>query len=215
MNIKDALLAIAPTPIKNYYVKNIFTPKQYKSWVEAGKPIPVPHAAKQNVINEFRDQSNYSVLVETGTYLGDMVEAQRTNFGKIYSVELSEELHKKAVNRFKNHSHISILQGDSSKVLYDVVKDLKQPAIFWLDGHYSAGVTARGDKDCPVYEELGAIKSGENLPHIILIDDARCFVGENDYPTVEALTEYVKTNMQGYTLSIADDVIRLLPENFS
>ena len=37
---------------------------------------------------------------------------------------------------------ISIIQGDSGKILNSITNKLKKPAIFWLDGHYSSGITA-------------------------------------------------------------------------
>jgi hypothetical protein len=42
-------------------------------------------------------------------------------------------------------------------VLPLIIKDLNEPAIFWLDGHYSSGITAKGDKICPIFEELDSI----------------------------------------------------------
>jgi hypothetical protein len=162
-------------------------------WKSSGNPIPVPHAVKQLMIERYQRLSGYEVLVETGTFLGDMVEAQRENFSKIYSVELGPRLWKNAVQRFKKFNHINIIQGDSGKVLDQVTALLNQPAIFWLDGHYSAGVTARGEKDCPIYGEVDAIFRHQRLPHILLIDDARLFVGQGDYPTIEELTQYVKS----------------------
>jgi hypothetical protein len=44
--------------------------------------------------------------------------------------------------------------------------------MFWLDRHYSGGFTAKGEKDCPIIEELDAISNGSHLKHSILIDDA-------------------------------------------
>src|SRR5688572_14084116 len=69
-------------------------------WKEQGKPVPPPHAVKQVMIENYQKQSGFKTLVETGTFLGEMVEAQRNNFEKIYSIELSEKLWQKASKRF-------------------------------------------------------------------------------------------------------------------
>ena len=115
-----------------------------------------------------------------------MVEAQRNHFEKIYSIELSEKLFNRAKKRFKDYSHITILHGDSGIVLNKLIPEIDKPALFWLDGHYSGGITAKGEKECPVPEELKTILKS-SLPHIILIDDARLFNGTHDYPTIEQI----------------------------
>lgn len=185
-----------------------------KKWEKAGRPAPPPHYIKQQAIEDYQRSSGIEILVETGTFKGDMVFAQKNNFKHIYSIELSEKLFEEAKKRFQNDQHISILQGDSGKVLYRLMNEIKEPAIFWLDGHYSAGETAKGEKECPIYEELSAIFSQPNPGHIILIDDARCFTGTGDYPTIEALSAFIKQNNPAYSLLVKDDLIRFtLPQH--
>ncbi len=182
--------------------------RQLNKWNKKGCPVPPPHIVKQMTIQEYQDKYQYKVLVETGTYMGDMVEAQKKRFRKIYSIELGIDLFDKATKRFKNDKNVTIVQGDSGKVLPDIMLKLNEPAIFWLDGHYSAGITARGDKDCPIFEELDAIFSKKNFDHILLIDDARCFIGEGDYPTIEELTNYVRNKNEKYQVDVKHDTIR-------
>jgi hypothetical protein len=177
-------------------------------WRVNGCPAPPPHLVKQMAIQEYQERFKYSILVETGTYLGDMVESQKRRFKKIISIELGIDLYNKALIRFKEDKNVTIIQGDSGKVLSNVLPGIDEPAIFWLDGHYSAGITAKGDKECPIFEELHAIFSSKNFNHILLIDDARCFNGEGDYPTIEKLTEYVRSKNQMYQVEIKHDIIR-------
>ena len=115
------------------------------------------------------------VLVETGTYLGDMIQAMRPHFDQIYSIELSDALFEKARQRFESAKNVNLVHGDSGIQLPNVLKELKQPALFWLDGHYSEGFTAKGDKETPIYDELNWIVSVPERRHVIIIDDARCF----------------------------------------
>jgi hypothetical protein len=164
-----------------------------KEWEAAGKPSPPPHQVKRRVILKAGKHNGYKILIETGTYMGEMVNAQKDHFKKIYSIELGDDLYANAVENFKNYPHISILHGDSGQVLKDLMPLINEPAIFWLDGHYSAGITAKGAKECPIYEELTAIFNGKPLAHILLIDDARLFVGQNDYPTTDELTREIKS----------------------
>ena len=199
--------------------KNLFKKKniinhqeQLAEWEKNGRPSPPPHIVKQLAIQECLRKFQTEILVETGTYLGDMVEAQRDHFKKIYSIELSEKLFNKAIKRFKGHLHIKILHGDSGIVLNKLMNEIDKPALFWLDGHYSHGMTAKGEKECPVPEELKAIFKSA-LPHIILIDDARLFNGTHDYPTIGQIMEIVKSNNRQYLVEIKDDIIHVTPSH--
>jgi hypothetical protein len=199
--------------------KNLFKKKeiinhkeQLAEWERNGRPFPPPHIVKQMAIEEYKNKFHTEILVETGTYLGDMVEAQRDHFKKIYSVELSQKLFHKAQKRFKDHLHVKILHGDSGTVLNNLMTEIDKPALFWLDGHYSGGITAKGEKECPVPEELNTILKS-SLSHIILIDDARLFNGTQDYPTIEQIEEIIRSNNGQYLVEIKDDIIRLTPSH--
>jgi hypothetical protein len=47
--------------------------------------------------------------------------------------------------------------------------------------------------------------------HVVLIDDALLFVGENDYPALDALREYVSRTIPDYTVLVLFDIICCLP----
>jgi len=184
--------------------------KIYQKWLQDSKPLPPPHIAKQKVIEEFAKKYNLKTLIETGTFLGDMIYSQRNNFSKLVSIELDEVFYKDAKQKLKHVNNIEILKGDSGIVLNEITPALKEPCLFWLDGHYSAGFTAKGDLETPIISELNTIFSlKEN--HIVLIDDARCFTGENDYPTIEFIRDFIKNKRTGYRMEVKDDIIRLHP----
>jgi hypothetical protein len=184
--------------------------KQISEWNKNGCPVPPPHIVKQMTIAEYQDKYKYGVLVETGTYMGDMVEAQKKRFQKIFSIELGVDLFNNATRRFKKDKNVTIVQGDSGKVLPKILSEINEPAIFWLDGHYSAGITAKGEKECPIFEEVDAIFNSKKFNHILLIDDARCFIGEGDYPTISQLTEYIKSKNEKYQVEVKNDIIRFV-----
>jgi hypothetical protein len=188
-----------------------------KTWERMGKPVPPPHLVKQLVIASLQAQYNYNLFIETGTYLGDMIEAPKNKFKQLYSIELGEDLYNKAIKRFEHDHHVNIINGDSGVVLINLCQNIDQPAIFWLDGHYSAGITAKGEKSCPIYEELDAIFNSKPFDHILLIDDARLFLGEDDYPTIARLTGYIKKNRPFAEIIIEHDMIKVYlkshPEN--
>lgn len=200
------------------YLQEIYQGRRYvnqiKDWNTKGYGYPFPPSenTKQNIVRTYQAIYGYNTLIETGTYLGEMVNAQKNYFNKIISIELSLPLFEKAQQRFEGIDHIQILQGDSSLVLPLILKDTNEPVIFWLDGHYSGGITAKGKKECPIYEEIDAIFASSSLNHILLIDDARLFIGKRDYPTIDELYNYVQSKNRGYKIEVLDDIIRLTPQ---
>ena len=210
--IINAFLYRLPAPARNellFRKDQFFKETVARQWEQQGKPVPPPHIIKQRIISEYRQRYGYDILIETGTYLGHMLVAQQSHFSALYSIELSPDFWARAVKKFRNYPHVHILQGDSSTVLPTLTKQLTKPAIFWLDGHYSMG-TAKGELECPVLAELRAIFDSPIKQHVILIDDARDFTGNNDYPTVPEIEQFVIDQGATYTFAVADDVIRIV-----
>lgn len=183
----------------------------YWRWLMSGKPNPLPLSEKARIIRRYARQFGITTIVETGTYLGDMIEAVRHAFTKVYSIEIDETLYRNAAERFKDDPRISILLGDSAHVLPTAIALLGGPALFWLDGHYSSGVTGKGNKETPIVEELLAIAANPIPGNVILIDDARLFDGTHDYPTLAELKERVGRLWPTYTFEVAGDIIRIFP----
>jgi hypothetical protein len=179
-------------------------------WLAAGKPLPVSHQSKLDALREAGKEYGLDTLVETGTFLGDTLYMLYPHFNKLYSIELSPLFFGKAQFRFRNSGKITLVQGDSGQELRKLVPGLDRPALFWLDGHYSGGATAKGSKDCPILEELDAIFASP-LPHVLYIDDARLFTGSDDYPTLDELRSVVKNYRPSYHMQVLNDCIRLTP----
>jgi len=163
---------------------------------------------KQDAISGYAKRFNCTILVETGTYLGDMVLAQKSNFDLIFSIEVDKDLYENAVHKFSKNGHINILFGDSGIVLKDLVPKLEARSIFWLDGHYSGGISSKGQSDCPIVKELDAIFKNNEYDHVILIDDARLFIGEGDYPTLEFIKTKFLDYCSDYKMEVKDDIAR-------
>lgn len=178
----------------------------HKQWEKGDRSLPPSHLVKQRMVKQYAAEGKHEILVETGTYMGDMIFAMQDVFRKIYSIELSPFFYQKALKRFKKYKHIKLTEGDSGKVLEALVPTLDASALFWLDGHYSGGTTALGDKECPIYEELSHILKSP-LNHSIIIDDARLFVGKNDYPTVDDLQQFVSSKKPQSHFQFENDAI--------
>ena len=195
--------------LRYFFKKKVLSPEeQMAEWEKKGRPAPPPHIVKQMTIDEYRKKFGMNVLIETGTFLGEMIEAHKNNFKKIFSIELGEKLFEKAKKKFRGSPHIHLLQGDSGIVLHKLMPEIDEPVLFWLDGHYSEGITALGEKECPVREELDAILPNK-FKHVILIDDARMFNGTHDYPTIEEIKKILENTGKKFDVEIKDDIIRI------
>lgn len=210
-SLTDTIMPSIKTHIAQLISKNefLFTRKQIIDWYRAGKPVPPPHIIKQLTIGWYAKKWGATVFVETGTYLGDTVNAMKGNFKKIYSIELSNELFKKAQARFSGCSNITLIEGDSSAKLNELLPSISEPALFWLDGHYSGGVTARGELSTPIYKEVEGILKHAVDNHVILIDDARLFVGADDYPTHDEFRAFVFGIRPDMVYEVKNDIIRI------
>jgi hypothetical protein len=184
--------------------------KQQKAWETGGRFGP-PHIIKQHMLLDHARKFNTDILVETGTFLGDMISAMKDHFKEIYSIELSEELHERAKSAFRKYSHIHLVVGDSTTALESVLGGIKERCLFWLDGHYSGGITALGDARCPIRAEIEAILRHPIKDHVLLIDDAICFDGNHGYPTLFELHDIVVSRFPGYEMLVFDNVIQIRP----
>ncbi|MBU6231451.1 MAG: hypothetical protein KGI45_01995 [Patescibacteria group bacterium] len=173
-------------------------------------PGPDAHADKIKAILDLQSRFKIGTFIETGTYMGDTVEAVRGAFDKAISIELDTNLHQRAAKRFIGAPNVILYQGDSATMLPEILKTLDRPALFWLDGHFSGGVTARGPLETPIERELDAIFAHSVKGHAILIDDARLFDGTHDYPTIEAVKK--KTAAAGFTCAKKGDLLMILPK---
>jgi len=179
------------------------------NWNNIGRPVPPPQVFKRRVIKDYAKKFDIRTLLETGTYLGDTVEDCRELFEKIYSIELDKKLHANAIQKFGPFPHISLVQGDSGQKIGEILAVLNEPCLFWLDGHYSEGITAKGNLNTPIIAELDHIFNHKISSHVILIDDARCFIGADDYPSVNELQKFVLGKKPNVKFYIADDIIRI------
>ncbi len=177
-----------------------------------GEGNPAPSMLKRKTVAAYAKKYRCNILIETGTYLGEMVEYQTKNFDKIFSIEIADVFYEFSTKRLKKYKNISIMKGDSSTVLGKVCKEISADdrVLFWLDGHYSGGQTGKGEKECPIYEELTNIFETRADQDVILIDDARCFNGEGDYPTLSELRMFIKQERENANMEVQDDMIRVI-----
>ncbi len=213
---------------KENLIIKLFNKISYKAkakFYRKASTLSIPEISmKRNDILEISKRFiDATIFIETGTFLGDTIEFFKNNFTKLYSIELSEELAHKAKIRFQNNANITIVYGNSSVQLSKILTEIDTPCIFWLDGHYSSEFwvgkefirTAKGAKNTPVKDELLQIINHKIKNHVILIDDARLFNGQFDYPEIKKLKNVISKHLPSHTLEVKNDIIRILPSRFN
>jgi hypothetical protein len=209
MNVNHLEYLLRPTPLYAL-LRPLLQRMAMRDWERTRLP-PAPHAIKRAAVRAYARGFSLSVLIETGTFFGDMIEAVRGDFREVYSIELSARLHRKARRRFAGAPNVHLVHGDSGVELARLLRGLDGPALFWLDGHFSGGVTARGESDTPILRELEAIFSHPVPEHVVLVDDARLFGTEPDYPSLDELRSIVARARPAWGLRVEDDIIRIGP----
>jgi len=129
----------------------------------------------------FKDYK-FNNFIETGTHTGTTAFEMSKYFKRVDTIEIAKNLfdHCRSIKEQKQLTNVNLHLGDSSVLLEKILKNLKGESIFFLDGHYSHGITGRGNKDVPLLEELKTINSNYNYSSIIIIDDARLFGTDKD-----------------------------------
>lgn len=194
--------------IYNKPINFIRTGKKIRRWAKNGKSRSPPQLHKHKIIKMYAKNYSINIFIETGTYLGDTVNAVKKMFKEIYSIELNKGLHLKAKQKFIKYKHINVILGDSSEKLPEILSNMNNPCLFWLDAHYSGSNTSKTNLQTPIIRELHSILNHPNKNHIILIDDAHEFTGKNDYPTIHELKELINY-YEEKVLIIKENIIRI------
>lgn len=186
-----------------HWYKNIAAYGEYAWWRLRGSPHPkMPHLVKQRAIREYARAFRLPVLVETGTNFAHMIYVQKNFFREIYSIELDSWKAESARRKFAGRRNIHIIEGDSAEALPKLLAGIREPCLFWLDGHDF-------DVSTPVNRELDALFRHPVKDHVILIDDANWFDGRGQYPTLDELRERVARDYPGHMVEVKDEIMRI------
>jgi len=168
----------------------------FRNWADREFAAPSPHFVKQKVLlrNGLRD----ATWVETGTYMGDTTDVLSKVAKMVYSIEPDPTLFSKAEQKFINTSNVKLIKGLSEDVFPKLLPTINGNICFWLDGHYSAGITFKGPQDTPIIDELTAIERNITTMSkiVVMVDDIRCFDPTNpefsSYPRVDLLVDWAR-----------------------
>ena len=126
-------------------------------------------------LQSLRDNyEKYTCFIETGTLHGHTIFGVEPYFNKLYTIEFSENYYNYTKNRYTG-TKINFILGDSSIVFGNLLPEISDNTIFFLDGHWSSGDTGKSAKDCPLVEEITHINNLFKNEAIIIIDDYRLF----------------------------------------
>lgn len=153
-----------------------------------------PETFKRQFIKKIVNRYKFNQAIETGTYLGKTALLLSKNVTVVYSIELSPKLCLFLKKKFTN-KNIVIIEGDSSKELLKLIPRLNGATLFYLDGHTSGGITAKGEKVTPLSNELSALSNFDDISQsVIIIDDKLSLNGENDYPDLESIVNFAENH---------------------
>lgn len=92
---------------------------------------------RMRILKKYAQVAEYDVAIETGTLFGVSALRLSKHFPRVYTIEINCELYKKAAAKFRNNDRIRVLFGDSKLVLPELLKEIQQPCLFYLDAHFS------------------------------------------------------------------------------
>lgn len=161
-------------------------------------------------LNVICQEFNVNLFVESGTYLGKSCDAALSHFDHIHTIELDENLYKRALRHFAQKPQVHLYHGSSEQIFLSLLPTLHEYKIlFWLDGHYSKTAELFNTpytKSTPIMEELESIRQCNITTAVILIDDLRLFGTDPEYPTLQELRDAIVAISPDYRFIIYGDV---------
>jgi len=170
----------------------------------------------KELVLKLKAASRLTTFIETGTFYGHTAAWAAKHFDQVFTIEIDETISKRAAEKMSNSNSVNYLVGDSETILPELVAELNSPAFFWLDGHYSGPGTGGESNECPLLSELQPALAVNGS--VVMIDDARCFLGSPPpphnsahWPRVDDIFQHIKQLAPAYGTTIHDDVIIAVP----
>jgi len=172
-----------------------------------------------NLVRALRTTLPLETFVETGTFRGDTAHAMAALFPSVHTIELSDELYQRAVERLAPLQNVTPIHGSSPEALKALAKPLaRKSVLYWLDAHWCGGETSGDTYECPLMAEIKAIGS-LNERSVVLIDDARFFIAPpphphapESWPLIAEVITALKGLSERHKAWIINDVIIFAPD---
>jgi hypothetical protein len=130
-----------------------------------------------------RIHQNIRNFVETGTYKGDTTLMASKHFDKVFTTEIYEPLYVQSKKRAEDEgvSNIQFCLGNSVDLLKDIVPQVLEGAVFFIDAHISGNDSSWNQvQRVPLLEELSVILENKLGPSLFVIDDIRFWNGKKN-----------------------------------
>jgi hypothetical protein len=169
-------------------------------------------AAKVALIRHYKTIGNITTLIEKTTCTESLAALCGNDFTQMYSFHWNRTSAVGAECRSVPSEQSSIIHSDGPHPLNGLLLTLTTPAIFWIDGLQTKN--ASGDKKAnhPVLLDLKAIGSHGIKEHLILIDHASIFNGNNGYPTIDEIQKTIEALRLPVVMLIENDIIRVMDD---
>jgi hypothetical protein len=171
----------------------------------------------EELIYQLQSRFRIPNFIETGTYRGNTAYWASRHFSHVYSIEFAQDLYEEAVRKYSSSANITFLLGDSRTKLKKIISDLREPAVFWLDAHWSGGATFGEHEQCPILQEISALNASSHS-NVILIDDARLFLSPpqpphniEQWPDITTVLSSLQSTKKNRYAVIIEDVIVAVP----
>lgn len=91
-----------------------------------------PHLVKLRVVWWYCKQLGLRKFVETGTHMGETAEWMARKGIDVVTIELSDRLYQLARARLQRYRNVTLIQGDTARVLPDLLGGSVSPRVFGL-----------------------------------------------------------------------------------
>jgi hypothetical protein len=181
----------------------------------------------EKLVKDIHFISGIAVAVETGTYLGQSTAILASIFNRVWTIESVPEHVEQARVALAAAGvlpYVEVVLGESEIVLREVISQIHEPSLFWLDSHWFERIESNARIQCPLLAELSIIKSWFHASRSwLLIDDVSLFrqlpklpdYRPKEWPTVDEITDLITDAFPGHTSTEIEDVLIVAPMDYA
>lgn len=177
---------------------------------DAGRVAPPSEHAKRRHLRALFRERGHHTLVESGTYRGDTTAYFLPYAQRVLTVEVDGRLAERARQRFADTPKVQVVEGDALVEIPRIVGELREPALVWLDGHYSGGETGQGAEVEPALAIIKRLGGSAPAGTTIVVDDIRLFGLLPDFPRLDDLVVTAREAFPAATMRTGLDSLVIL-----